>query len=67
MKVSTDCLSALRHWKIPSIFFSGTPLGVVSLRKEVTTDASVKGWGAVHEGRAINRLIPDPHSSAMLV
>lgn len=54
--MTTDCLSALRHWKIPSIFVSGTPLRVVSSRKVTTTEASVKGWGAVHEGRVTNRL-----------
>lgn len=29
-------------------------MGTIALRKVVTTEALLKGWGAIHEGRAIN-------------
>lgn len=38
IKVSSACLSALRHWKSPSIFVSGTPRGS-GKRKVVMTDS----------------------------
>ncbi|XP_056307255.1 uncharacterized protein LOC130219008 [Danio aesculapii] len=54
VRVSTECVMALHHWKNPCIFRSGAPLGSVSLRKVVTTDASLTGWGAVFQGRSVN-------------
>src|SRR4029434_8043264 len=30
------------------------PMGIVTHRVVVTTDASTKGWGAVREGRSVN-------------
>lgn len=56
--VSSQCITALHHWRYPSIIARGTPPGVGSARKVVTTDASLTGWGTVHEGRAGNRLWP---------
>ncbi|XP_050958769.1 LOW QUALITY PROTEIN: uncharacterized protein LOC127160164 [Labeo rohita] len=49
--VSALCMRALRYWKNRSFLESGTPLGAVSMRKVVTTDVSLSGWGAVCEGR----------------
>ncbi|XP_073677299.1 uncharacterized protein [Garra rufa] len=49
--VSALCVRAVRYWRNRSFLESGTPLGVVSMRKVVTTDASLSGWGAVCEGR----------------
>nr|XP_055040043.1 uncharacterized protein LOC129427314 [Misgurnus anguillicaudatus] len=62
--VSSQCMDALRYWRQRSFLESGTPLGTVSQRKVVTTDASLWGWGAVYEGRAINGKWPDTLQSA---
>ncbi len=56
--VSPECLLALRHWRDPEIFTMDTPLGAVVMRKTVTMDASLTGWGAVFEGRAVNGTWP---------
>ncbi|KAK9957701.1 hypothetical protein ABG768_011924, partial [Culter alburnus] len=49
--VTSLCMRALHHWRDRAFLESGTPLGAVSMRKVVTTDASLTGWGAVCEGR----------------
>ncbi|XP_056593677.1 uncharacterized protein LOC130412904 [Triplophysa dalaica] len=48
--VTLSCLSALSPWRDPSMFSRGVPLGLVTRRIVVTTDASSSGWGAVCEG-----------------
>ncbi|KAG1925612.1 hypothetical protein F2P79_025411 [Pimephales promelas] len=45
------CTAALRHWKNADFYARGTPLGAVTMRKVVTTDASLTGWGATQEGK----------------
>ncbi|XP_029965627.1 uncharacterized protein LOC115401518 [Salarias fasciatus] len=58
VRVSPECLLALRHWRDPEIFLTGVPLGAVVMRKTVTTDASLTGWGAVFGGRSVNGTWP---------
>ncbi len=45
--VTSLCMHALRHLRDRSFLESGSMLGAVSLRKVVTTDASLTGWGGV--------------------
>ncbi|XP_076155099.1 uncharacterized protein LOC143138537 [Alosa pseudoharengus] len=58
VRISPVCLTALNWWKNPQTLRTGSPLGVVYERKVVTTDASLTGWGAVHEGRSANGTWP---------
>ncbi|XP_029937836.1 uncharacterized protein LOC115380768 [Myripristis murdjan] len=51
--VTPECIMALRHWRAPSFLTRGVPMGPVLSRKVVTTDASLSGWGGIHEGRAV--------------
>ena len=53
VSVTAECVTALRHWRTPSFLTQGVPMGTVSFRKVVTTDASLSGWGGVHEGRFV--------------
>ncbi len=48
--VTCGCIEALTPWRNPDLFSWGVPLGLVTLRVVVTTDASTLGWGAVCEG-----------------
>ena len=48
--VSAECKLALDWWKNENILTEGVPLGTVLSRKVVTSDASLTGWGATHEG-----------------
>ncbi|XP_047663485.1 uncharacterized protein LOC113652359 [Tachysurus fulvidraco] len=52
VRVNHACVEALRHWKAPVTLRSGIPLRAVSSRVTMTTDASLKGWGATLMGRA---------------
>ncbi|XP_075307052.1 uncharacterized protein LOC142368762 [Odontesthes bonariensis] len=51
--VTPGCARALRHWRVPSFLTHGVPMGSVLSRKVVTTDASLTGWGGIHEGRSV--------------
>ena len=51
VKVSPACVLALRWWSTRHNLTEGVPLGLPLSRKVVTTDASLSGWGATHEGR----------------
>lgn len=62
--VTRACSAALRHWKSSDFYAQGTPLGTVMMRKVVTTDASLTGWGATQEGRTVNGLWPSRLRSA---
>ncbi|XP_052473657.1 uncharacterized protein LOC128030230 [Carassius gibelio] len=62
--VTRACSAALRHWKSADFYAHGTPLGTVMMRKVVTTDASLTGWGATQEGRTVNGLWPSRLRSA---
>ncbi|KAI2665734.1 Protein P [Labeo rohita] len=52
--VTRTCTAALRHWRNAECYTRGTSLGAIKLRKVVTTDASLTGWGATQEGRIVN-------------
>lgn len=54
VRVSADCSLALREWKRPGFLSQGVAMGAVSARKVISTDASLSGWGATHEGRTVN-------------
>ncbi len=45
------CVSALAHWRDPFWLKRGVILGTAHRKKVVTTDASIKGWGALCEGK----------------
>ncbi|XP_076603674.1 uncharacterized protein LOC143330800 [Chaetodon auriga] len=46
-------MSALLPWREPGLLQQGSPLGRVFFRKVVSTDASLRGWGALCEGVAV--------------
>ena len=52
--VTADCIAALRHWGNPQFLSEGVAMGTVASRKVITTDASLTGWGATHEGRVVS-------------
>ncbi|XP_040915373.1 uncharacterized protein LOC121195777 [Toxotes jaculatrix] len=54
VKVTAQCVAALRPWREPAMLTSGVPLGTVSSRVTMTTDASLSGWGATLMGRTAN-------------
>ncbi|KAI7792053.1 reverse transcriptase/ribonuclease H/putative methyltransferase, partial [Triplophysa rosa] len=57
-RITHACVRALRHWKSPATFRTGIPLGAVSSRVTMTTDASLQGWGATLMGRSVICLWP---------
>ena len=54
VKVLPSCVAALRPWEDSTALASGVPLGAVSSRVTLTTDASLSGWGATMLGRTVN-------------
>ncbi len=50
--VTRGCIEALAPWRNPNFFSRGVPLGLVTSRVVVTTDASTLGWGAGVRGDA---------------
>src|SRR4029434_3803071 len=54
--VTSRCRKALAVWSTPGFLAASGPMGIVTHRVVVTTDASTKGWGAVCEGRGVNGL-----------
>ncbi|XP_053354207.1 uncharacterized protein LOC128526406 [Clarias gariepinus] len=53
LTVTPSCMSALLPWREPRLLRQGSPIGRVSFRKVVSTDASLSGWGALCDGSAI--------------
>ena len=51
VRVSANCTLALKWWSNERTLTEGVPLGLPLVRKLVTTDASLSGWGATHDGR----------------
>ncbi|XP_073692680.1 uncharacterized protein [Garra rufa] len=64
VSVTRACTAALRHWRNVEFYAHGTPLGAIMMRKVVTTDASLTGWGATQEGRTVNGVWPNTLHSA---
>ncbi|KAK7916624.1 hypothetical protein WMY93_012385 [Mugilogobius chulae] len=52
--VTTACVRALSPWRRQGFLSAGVPMGTVIARKVITTDASLRGWGATHEGRTVS-------------
>ena len=48
--VTTACARTLQPWRRAALLSQGVRVGMVSSLKVITTDASLTGWGAVHEG-----------------
>ncbi len=51
--VTPGCARALRHWRALSFLTRGVPMGPILSRKVVIADASLPGWGRMHEGRSV--------------
>ena len=51
VRVTVECMEALRHWTDPAFLSEGVIMGTVASRQVITTDASLSGWGATHDGR----------------
>lgn len=51
--VTADCVRVLRPWRRETFLTGGVAMGTVTTRKVITTDASLRGWGATHEGRSV--------------
>ncbi|XP_075948231.1 uncharacterized protein LOC142950206 [Anarhichas minor] len=66
VKISPACVVALRPWGDSTALTSGVPLGTVSSRVTLTTDASLSGWGATMLGRTVNGTW-DPRQAQMHV
>ncbi|MEQ2180052.1 hypothetical protein GOODEAATRI_031692 [Goodea atripinnis] len=47
----------------PDVFTAGTPLGAVINREALTTDAALRGWGSIFEGRSVNGTWPSDAQS----
>ncbi|XP_047660031.1 uncharacterized protein LOC113647231 [Tachysurus fulvidraco] len=58
VSVTRVCMAALHHWRAAEFYVHGTPLGAIMMRKVVTIDASLTGWGATQEGRSVNSVWP---------
>src|SRR4029434_1969061 len=54
--VTSRCRKVLAIWRTPRFLTASGPMGLVTHRVVVTTDASTKGWGAVCEGEYVNGL-----------
>ncbi|XP_035006832.1 uncharacterized protein LOC118103838 [Hippoglossus stenolepis] len=52
--VSMACVHALRPWRRTGFLTKGVAMGTVMARRVITTDASLVGWGATHEGRTVS-------------
>ncbi|KAL6465657.1 hypothetical protein MHYP_G00257900 [Metynnis hypsauchen] len=51
-------MTALRYWRNSAVLAAGIPLGGVSTRITLMTDASLSDWGATLMGRAVNGVWP---------
>ena len=62
VSVSSQCLLALQPWRRRAFLAKGVALGSIPSRHEVVvTDASLSGWGAVWQHRAVRGLWSAPH------
>ena len=53
LTITQSCMSALLPWREPGLLQQGSLIGRVSCHKVVSTDASLRGWGALCEGAAV--------------
>ncbi|KAL3976218.1 tctex1 domain-containing protein 2 [Sarotherodon galilaeus] len=53
LPVTASCMLALRPWREPRLLHQGSRIGRVLFRKVVSTDASLRGWGALCEGASV--------------
>ena len=51
VKVSATCIDALRPWMNAALLSRGVRMGIILNMQLVTTDASLLGWGAIHNGK----------------
>ena len=56
VQVSKECVEALRPWTDVDFLSQGVEVGLVTSWKVITTDASLTGWGATHEGLFVRGL-----------
>ena len=61
---NAECTAALRRWRDRYFLSEGVTMGIVVSRKIITTDASLTGWGATHEGRTARGVWNDSLKSA---
>ena len=54
--VTDAAISALRPWRPVQFLTQGVPMELVSSRLVITTDASLRGWGATFQGRSASGL-----------
>ncbi|XP_013874757.1 uncharacterized protein LOC106525168 [Austrofundulus limnaeus] len=54
LTITASCMKALSSWREPGLLCRGSPIGRVSFRKVVSTDASLVGWGALCDGAAVS-------------
>src|SRR4029434_11094279 len=52
--VTSRSRKALAVWRTPGFLAASGPMGIMTHRVVVTTDASTRGWGAVCEGESVN-------------
>ncbi len=63
IKVTWRCFRALVMWKKPWFLSQGPVLGASCLRRMLTANASLTGWGAILEGHSSQGLWKDQHLS----
>ncbi|XP_024141773.2 uncharacterized protein LOC112154824 [Oryzias melastigma] len=52
--ITVTCAVTLHPWRSAHFLTRGVTMGTIQTRKIVTTDASLTGWGATHEGMTVN-------------
>ncbi|XP_065325845.1 uncharacterized protein LOC134621241 [Pelmatolapia mariae] len=53
LSVTASCMLALHPWREPRLLHQGSRIGRVLFHKVVSTDASLRGWGALCEGASV--------------
>ena len=53
LATTPSCMSALLPWRDPALLSQGSAIGRVTFRKVLSTDASLKGWGALCDSVAV--------------
>ena len=50
--VTAACMRTLLPWRRAALLSYGVRMGMIRSLKVITTDASLMGWGAIHDGRS---------------